>query len=263
MKTILKIVSIVCWVISSSQIYAHTGYTGYSGAPGTSGYCANSCHGSSGGTIEISGFLSEYVPEQTYTITISHSAGNSIRQFNGSCRFGTGSQNAGVIAAATNTVAYNTAGETNGIHFSSSNQSSGTFLWPEPTSGSGEVRLYIAGLQGNSSGQNSSLTLVATENVSGIYDENGGLPADYSLVGSYPNPFNTATVIEYALPEPSNLTVEIFDILGQKVKTLDEGKKPAGYYQISWDAGHVASGVYFCRFKAGVFSQTKRITLLK
>jgi hypothetical protein len=153
-------------LVFASLAFGHATYTGYSGAPGTSGTCASSCHGTTGGTIQISGFPSEYVPGQTYTVTISHFSGSSIRQFNGSCRVGTGSTNAGTIVGGTNTATYNTSGETNGIHLAAAGHNSGDWEWTAPAQGTGTVRLYIAGMQGStSSGLNTTLVLVSTEQV--------------------------------------------------------------------------------------------------
>jgi hypothetical protein len=150
-------------VLLASIAFGHPTYIGYSGAPGSSGTCASSCHGSSGGTIQIEGFPAEYVPGQSYTITISHNGGNEIRQFNGSCRIGTGSSNAGAISAGTNTITYNTSGETNGIHLSSISLDSGSFQWAAPAQGTGDVRLYVAGHQGNYSGANTNIIQVSSE----------------------------------------------------------------------------------------------------
>jgi hypothetical protein len=163
MKKLLVMTMILAF---TSLVFGHATYTGYSGAPGSHGTCASSCHGTTGGTIQISGFPSEYVPGQAYTITISHFSGTSIRQFNGSCRVGTGSTNAGTIVEGTNTATYNIAVETNGIHLSAAGHNSGDFEWTAPTQGTGTVRLYIAGLQGtSSSGPNTTLVLVCTEQV--------------------------------------------------------------------------------------------------
>jgi hypothetical protein len=240
----------------------HATFIGYSGAPGTSGRCATSCHGGGGGTIQINGFPTEYVPGQTYTITISHSSGSTIRQFNGSCRIGTGSQNAGVIIAGTRTVTYNTSGETNGIHLSTTSQDNCTFQWTAPSAGTGNVKLYIAGQQGSSSGANSTLTLLASEQVTGI-NETDEISNYIDISNNFPNPFNAQTTIRYSLPEQSMVWIEVFDILGHKIETIAEGTKPAGSYQAIWDAGDQSSGIYFYRIKAGDKVETKRMTLLK
>jgi len=159
MKKVFPVFSAVMIIAIACAVFGYSSYRGYSGAPGANGTCATSCHGTSGGTIEISGFPSQYYPGQTYSIAISHSGGNAIGQFNGSCRIGSGSQNAGVITSGTNTVTYNVTNETNGIHFSSANHDNGAFFWTAPATAIGEVRLYIAGQQGGYSGQNTTLVI--------------------------------------------------------------------------------------------------------
>jgi hypothetical protein len=251
-------------VLLCSWAYGRPFYIGYSGAPGSNGRCASSCHGSSGGTIEISGFPLEYVPGHTYTVSISHSGGNSIKQFNGSCRIGVGSENAGVISAGVNTVTYNTSGETNGIHLSSTDLESGTFDWTAPSEGTGYVTLYIAGHQGSRSGPNSTLEIVSSEQTTGIQGDDGqnARPGLISL-RNYPNPFNAQTVIRYELPSTSLVSVEIYNIVGRQIESLIHEMQPAGVHQVNWDASGRSSGIYFCRIRAGGYSVTARMLLLK
>ncbi|MEE9554236.1 MAG: choice-of-anchor V domain-containing protein [candidate division Zixibacteria bacterium] len=263
MKAFIRISTICCLLISSSLVFARANYIGYSGAPGCMGRCASSCHENSGGTIQIDGFPSEYIPGETYTIAVSHSGGSSIKQFNGSCRVGRGSEDAGVISAGTNTSTYSRSEETNGVRFSSNNRNSGTFDWTAPVGGTGEVRLYVAGLQGGYGGQNSTLSLISDESMTDIRDESSTAPSRFALKGNYPNPFNATTIIEFALPEPSHITIEIYDILGRAVETLYEGERQAGYHQVIWNANSVSSGVYYYRIWAGAFSETKRMVLLR
>ncbi|MCI0329676.1 MAG: T9SS type A sorting domain-containing protein [candidate division Zixibacteria bacterium] len=94
------------------------------------------------------------------------------------------------------------------------------------------------------------------------------LPKEYSLRGNYPNPFNAKTVISFALPKESRVSLDIYNILGQKVKTLVNGMMPAGYQKIEWDGTDhnglgVSSGVYLYKLKADEFSRVNRMTLLK
>jgi len=89
------------------------------------------------------------------------------------------------------------------------------------------------------------------------------IPSSYQLIGSYPNPFNASTTISYGLPAASDVTLDIFNILGQKVATLVNGQQPAGYYQIIWNAQNQATGMYFYRLKADNFSQTNKMLMLK
>lgn len=94
------------------------------------------------------------------------------------------------------------------------------------------------------------------------------LPSKFALAQNYPNPFNPDTKIEYQLPEASYIRLDIFNILGQKVKTLVDEYKEAGYYQTRWNGFNesgrtVPSGVYFYNMNAEKFSQTKKMLMLK
>ncbi len=103
--------------------------------------------------------------------------------------------------------------------------------------------------------ENSNATIIKDDALRG--------PKKFMLEQNYPNPFNPSTVISYNLPKASNVTLEIFNILGQKVATLVQGFKHAGAYKAEWNAGNLASGFYFYRLKAGVFVKTKKMILLK
>jgi hypothetical protein len=258
------------YVISMAMLFALVSiaisrptYIGYSGAPGSSGTCASSCHGSSGGTIRISGFPEQYIPGQTYSITISHDGGNTIKQFNGSCRIADGDRNAGVISAGSNTQTYNVYNETNGIHFSSTDRDSGEFNWEAPPGGTGEVRLYIAGHQGSRSGPNSTIVLTSTEQTTAIDDVTFSMPDRYYISQNYPNPFNAATTIKYGIPERSHVTIEIYDILGRQVETLVDEERPAGQHQIVWRADNQPSGVYFYHIQAGEYESSDKMVFLR
>ncbi len=103
----------------------------------------------------------------------------------------------------------------------------------------------------------------------GIEDNRGkDIPLEYVLMQNYPNPFNSQTNIRYVIKELSRVSLEIFDALGTKVKTLYDDYRPGGSYTAFWDGKDdhgrpVSSGVYFCRLKAGGFIQAKKILLLK
>jgi len=89
------------------------------------------------------------------------------------------------------------------------------------------------------------------------------IPTEYSLSQNYPNPFNATTVIEYALPVESHITLQVYNIRGQKVETLVDSKQQAGYRSVVWDASGVSSGLYFYRLTAGSEVFSDRMTLLK
>jgi hypothetical protein len=216
-------------------VYGFATYKGYSGAPGSKGTCASSCHGVAGGTIEISGFPERYVPGQTYAITISHSDGNAIRQFNGSCRIGTGSQNAGTIFAGTNTATYNTSGETNGVHFSSVNQHSGQFHWTAPSAGTGTVRLYIAGQQGGYNGQNSTLVLTSesdTDRVDRIVTGPGPGNENRPDVRVFPPQSDAAHLYEFSAYGSPHYGVNVTcgDVNGDLAHNIITGPGPGKIY---------------------------------
>jgi outer membrane protein assembly factor BamB len=85
----------------------------------------------------------------------------------------------------------------------------------------------------------------------------------YILDQNYPNPFNPSTTIRYGLPHQSEVSLTVFNMLGQQVRTLVNETQDAGYHALRFDGTNLASGVYFCRIQAGSFVQTKRLLLLK
>ncbi len=85
----------------------------------------------------------------------------------------------------------------------------------------------------------------------------------FELAQNYPNPFNPSTTISFSIPEASNVSLKIFNTLGQEVKTLVNGFKEAGSYKINFDAKNLTSGLYFYKIDAGTFSQVKKMMLLK
>jgi hypothetical protein len=88
-------------------------------------------------------------------------------------------------------------------------------------------------------------------------------PDGFQLAQNYPNPFNPETEITFTLPEASNVTLTVHNILGQVVEELVNSEMQAGNHTVSWNGNNVASGVYFYRITAGPFSDTKRMLLLK
>jgi immune inhibitor A len=93
-------------------------------------------------------------------------------------------------------------------------------------------------------------------------------PSDFQLGQNYPNPFNPQTSIEYSLLKEGNVKIDIFNILGEKVRTLIDEKQKPGLHSVSWDGmdnqGDFApSGIYFCRLKSDDFEQTSKMVLLK
>jgi len=97
-----------------------------------------------------------------------------------------------------------------------------------------------------------------------------GLPKEYGFKGNYPNPFNPKTRISFALPKQAKVTLDIYNILGQKVRTLVNGDMEAGYQSVEWDGTDdngvgISSGVYLYKLDAnqGEFRRVSKMTFLK
>jgi hypothetical protein len=89
------------------------------------------------------------------------------------------------------------------------------------------------------------------------------LPQTFSLEQNYPNPFNPVTKISYALPSASMLELKVYNVLGQLITTLVNEEKPAGFYEVDFNAADLPSGVYIYSILAGDYVQTKKMILLR
>lgn len=96
-----------------------------------------------------------------------------------------------------------------------------------------------------------------------VEDTDVNTPDKFELSQNYPNPFNPSTIISYAIPENSVVTLKVYDILGNEVAVLVNDYKNAGRYTVNFDASSLSSGVYYYRISAGSFSNTKKMLLLK
>jgi hypothetical protein len=88
------------------------------------------------------------------------------------------------------------------------------------------------------------------------------LPKQFSL-SAYPNPFNSATQIEFMLPNTQQVSLRLYDVLGREVTVLVNEIKTAGEHRVAFDASGLASGVYLCRMEAGSYTQTRKIVLTR
>jgi len=98
--------------------------------------------------------------------------------------------------------------------------------------------------------------------------DNTTIPQDFSLSQNYPNPFNPSTVISFQLPVVSNVKLAIYNATGQLVRTLVDGERPAGRYQVVWDGKNdvgvqVSSGLYFYTMRAGGYKATMKMIAVK
>ncbi|MBI5470822.1 MAG: T9SS type A sorting domain-containing protein [Ignavibacteriae bacterium] len=257
--------------------FAHNSYTGgYSGAPGRS-TCASSCHGSSGGSIIVSGFPASYQPLQTYRIVVKRNGGSMIVNFNATTRVGNTSTIAGTFATATNTTLYN--GTDGGVYASPHLIDSAVFQWTAPAAGTGIVNFYVASFQGttsNKNGQNAKVTLSASEILTSVKDES--IPTAISLDQNFPNPFNPTTSIKFQIPNHTSqsrpnlgfgdgnlefVALKVYDLLGHEVATLVHEQKEAGTHFVSFDGSKLASGIYIYQLTDGTFVLTKKMILAK
>jgi len=143
-----------------------------------------------------------------------------------------------------------------------------TVTLSQPTTVNGLLRL-MAGVFDNTEG--------VEFGPEGTYSEEGGtsslplsveiidpeVPGTFYVNQNYPNPFNPSTVIRFGLPTSTHVVVKIYNMLGQEVSTLLDEWKDAGQYEVTFDAGHLSSGVYLYRVQAGDAVTTKRMMLVK
>ncbi len=88
-------------------------------------------------------------------------------------------------------------------------------------------------------------------------------PTEFILYQNYPNPFNPNTKIKYQIPELTFITLRIYDVLGNEITTLVNEEKPAGNYEVEFNAASLPSTIYFYRLTAGNFIETKKMSLIK
>jgi len=88
-------------------------------------------------------------------------------------------------------------------------------------------------------------------------------PKEFKLEQNYPNPFNPITRIQYRVSSTSNVSLKVYDVLGNEVATLVNEEKPAGSYEVEFDAAQLSSGIYFYKLESAGFVQTKKMMLVK
>ena len=89
------------------------------------------------------------------------------------------------------------------------------------------------------------------------------IPKEFNLSPAYPNPFNPATTLRFALPEKVEVSIIIYNLQGRQVEALTDGYMDAGYHQVVWNANREASGMYFVQMIAGKYMKTQKLMLVK
>ena len=97
----------------------------------------------------------------------------------------------------------------------------------------------------------------------GIINKQNQKPESFSLSQNYPNPFNPTTNVKYQIAKSGNVKIIVYDFLGKEVTVLVNEYKPAGYYEVEFNASNLASGLYFYELKSGTFSETRKMILMK
>lgn len=125
-------------------------------------------------------------------------------------------------------------------------------------------RVTLIAVHGNPRSDQADIKLEvsATQNY-GVSTEGEELPARFALMQNYPNPFNPSTTVEYELPSPAYVRLEVFDVQGRKVDVLVDGMNPVGRHSIHFDAGGLASGLYLYRMQAGAKTFIRKMTLVR
>ncbi len=89
------------------------------------------------------------------------------------------------------------------------------------------------------------------------------LPTAFELGANYPNPFSTSTMIRFAVASPERVVLKVYDVLGREVATLLDEERSPGWYNASFDGGQLSGGVYFYRFTAGSYTETRRMVVAR
>lgn len=143
----------------------------------------------------------------------------------------------------------------------------------------GTLRIALAGARPVGAGKLADIVLDVSEDANASFSgtailntsgeqqigaaEVRSLPSTFTLEANYPNPFRNSTTIVYELPKDVKVTLEVYNVLGQQVTTLVNGKQSAGRHEVNFDASGLSSGMYIYRIKAGSFTQTNQMTVVR
>jgi len=120
---------------------------------------------------------------------------------------------------------------------------------------------YYCSIHGGPGGVGMS-GVITVENATEVKDDYVSI-SKFDLIQNYPNPFNPSTSIQYKVSSISTVSLKVYDVLGNEVATLVNEEKPAGSYEVDFDASGLSSGIYFYKLSAGSLVETKKMILMK
>ena len=132
----------------------------------------------------------------------------------------------------------------------------------------GIAEIVVTATDDSSASVSDSFNVTILPVVVGIDDEFADIPVEFNLYQNYPNPFNPSTLIKYALPKSSTVSLVIYNLMGQEIRRWDESDAVPGYYEKIWNGTNqagisVSSGIYIYRITIAEFIQTRKMVLLK
>ena len=128
---------------------------------------------------------------------------------------------------------------------------------------SSDGKVYVTGYGEVSGNPSEIITIKYAQSPSDVQEISSEVPHSYLLHQNYPNPFNPSTKIIWQSPVSSHQTLKVYGVLGNEIATLVDEYKPAGSYEIEFNASQLTSGVYFYKIQAGSFVKTKKMILLR
>jgi hypothetical protein len=149
----------------------------------------------------------------------------------------------------------------NGVYISSDNGMN----WEQYNDGMGNQNIYSLLVTSNFiyAGTSTSIWKRSLSQLVGAGNHSSSIPQSYKLHQNFPNPFNPSTNISYDVRNEGIVRIRIFDALGNEITTLINEKHDPGNYELTWDAGELTSGVYYCKFEVNDFSETRKMALVK
>lgn len=150
-------------------------------------------------------------------------------------------------------------------HFETDYATLSTLLSDNGVDVGSSIELYhrVVTSDGSNTVEGDAFSVILTRGLVTNLETEPGIPREFALYNNYPNPFNPTTTFRFDLPEMAPVELMVYDMIGRRVATIVAEELPAGQFQFTWDAGHLSSGIYLYRLKAGSFSQTNKLVLLK